>query len=245
MPVDTSELCAPLSRCGMPHANSTHSRPRATSPRASASTLPCSRGDRARRGRRGGRRPARAGGTSPRPRRLSDDVAPTRRAASTAHLDRVVDLGRRGERDLGRSARRAPGRRPARADAPTRAVDPVGRRSSADRVHGCRPPIVRGGRACGRSRRRSSSASRPAASPSSPPPSRAARVQARGVREVGLEQDAVLADRVDEVGQLVPVVLEPERGVELLAEVLRRQLLQLRRARRARSPTSRSRASRG
>ncbi len=34
--------CSPLSRCGMPQANSTTSRPRVTSPRASDSTLPCS-----------------------------------------------------------------------------------------------------------------------------------------------------------------------------------------------------------
>ena len=32
----------PLSRCGMPQANSTTSRPRATSPAASEATLPCS-----------------------------------------------------------------------------------------------------------------------------------------------------------------------------------------------------------
>ena len=42
MPAETSELCEPLRRCGIPHANSTQSRPRATSPRASSSTLPCS-----------------------------------------------------------------------------------------------------------------------------------------------------------------------------------------------------------
>ena len=34
--------CSPLSRCGMPQANSTTSSPRVTSPRASDSTLPCS-----------------------------------------------------------------------------------------------------------------------------------------------------------------------------------------------------------
>ena len=37
------------------------------------------------------------------------------------------------------------------------------------------------------------------------------RVHARRVGEVGLEENVVLADRLDEVGQLVPVVLEPER----------------------------------
>ena len=34
--------CSPLSRCGMPQANSTTSSPRVTSPRASDNTLPCS-----------------------------------------------------------------------------------------------------------------------------------------------------------------------------------------------------------
>src|SRR5579875_982115 len=52
------------------------------------------------------------------------------------------------------------------------------------------------------------------------------RVQARRVREVGLEEDRVLADRLDELGQLVAVVLEPERRVEVAPEVLRRRLLQ-------------------
>ena len=42
MPVDACSECAPFKRCGMPHANSTFSRPRATSPSASESTLPCS-----------------------------------------------------------------------------------------------------------------------------------------------------------------------------------------------------------
>ena len=42
MPRPTCSLNSPLMRCGMPHANSTTSRPRVTSPRASESTLPCS-----------------------------------------------------------------------------------------------------------------------------------------------------------------------------------------------------------
>ena len=42
-PVETSELDEPFRRFGMPQANSTFSMPRATSPRASSSTLPCSR----------------------------------------------------------------------------------------------------------------------------------------------------------------------------------------------------------
>ena len=40
--VEAFSVNPPLSRCGMPQANSTTSWPRATSPRASASTLPCS-----------------------------------------------------------------------------------------------------------------------------------------------------------------------------------------------------------
>ena len=40
--VDTPSLKPPLSRCGMPQANSITSRPRVTSPSASDSTLPCS-----------------------------------------------------------------------------------------------------------------------------------------------------------------------------------------------------------
>ena len=41
-PVETFSEKPPLSRCGMPQANSTTSRPRATSPAASEATLPCS-----------------------------------------------------------------------------------------------------------------------------------------------------------------------------------------------------------
>ncbi len=41
-PVDTFSENAPLSRCGMPQANSTTSAPRAISPAASEATLPCS-----------------------------------------------------------------------------------------------------------------------------------------------------------------------------------------------------------
>ncbi len=42
-PEETSELDHPFSRFGTPQANSTFSMPRATSPRASSRTLPCSR----------------------------------------------------------------------------------------------------------------------------------------------------------------------------------------------------------
>ena len=41
-PLETSVECAPFMRWGMPQANSTFSMPRATSPLASLSTLPCS-----------------------------------------------------------------------------------------------------------------------------------------------------------------------------------------------------------
>ena len=43
MPPPTLSLCWPLRSCGIPHANSTISTPRVSSPLASASTLPCSR----------------------------------------------------------------------------------------------------------------------------------------------------------------------------------------------------------
>ena len=42
MPRPTFSLNSPFSKCGMPHTNSTTSKPRVTSPRASESTLPCS-----------------------------------------------------------------------------------------------------------------------------------------------------------------------------------------------------------
>ena len=41
-PLDTSSENSPFNRCGIPQANSTTSRPRATSPRASSVTFPCS-----------------------------------------------------------------------------------------------------------------------------------------------------------------------------------------------------------
>src|SRR4051812_34243318 len=55
-----------------------------------------------------------------------------------------------------------------------------------------------------------------------------ARVEAGRVREVGLEQDPVLADGLDELRQPVAVVLEPEGRVDVALEVLRRRLLQSR-----------------
>jgi len=43
IPVEACSEYSPFSRWGIPHANSTTSRPRATSPSASERTLPCSR----------------------------------------------------------------------------------------------------------------------------------------------------------------------------------------------------------
>ena len=71
------------------------------------------------------------------------------------------------------------------------------------------------------------------------------RVEARRVGEVRLEEDAVLADRLDQVGQLVAVVLEPERGVQVASGSTPTASSPARRAPAARSPTSRSRAPRG
>ena len=48
MPGPAPSVYSPLRRCGMPQANSTTSRPRCTSPLASAKVLPCSE-DRSRR----------------------------------------------------------------------------------------------------------------------------------------------------------------------------------------------------
>ena len=73
MPVETSRLCEPFSRCGTPQANSTQSRPRATSPRGVVEHLAVLARDRSPPARRGARRPARAGGTSPRLRRLNGE----------------------------------------------------------------------------------------------------------------------------------------------------------------------------
>ena len=67
----------------MPQANSTFSMPRATSPRASASTLPCSRRHDARRDRRDARRAAARAGRASR-RGCSSGDAPQSRWASTA-----------------------------------------------------------------------------------------------------------------------------------------------------------------
>src|SRR6516225_9999657 len=52
------------------------------------------------------------------------------------------------------------------------------------------------------------------------------RVQAGRVREVGLEHDVVLADGVDEMLQVAAAGLEPERGIPVVPEVLRGELLE-------------------
>ncbi len=105
MPVPTASVYSPLSRCGMPQANSTTSSPRCTSPSASDSTLPCSAVTIAASSlavalqqlleaehhpgaaQRRGRGPGRPGGGGGR--------------------DRAVDLGRAGQRDARRSPRPA------------------------------------------------------------------------------------------------------------------------------------------
>ena len=138
MPRDTSELCEPFSRCGMPQANSTHSRPRATSPCASSSTLPCSRvtmrrevvAVRVDQLAEAEHQPRRAGSATTRPTR------PTRRPRPSP---RRRPRPRRRARPR-RSARRAPGRRRGPA-APERArdrsaADPVPDRVARAAVHG-------------------------------------------------------------------------------------------------------------
>ena len=98
---------AALEQVGTPHANSTFSSPRATSPRASESTLPCSDGDDRRElvampveqvaeGEQD-RRPLRERRGAPLPER------------SGGGFDGRVDLGGRGQIDRRRSAPRWPG----------------------------------------------------------------------------------------------------------------------------------------
>src|SRR4026208_1842879 len=100
MPPLTCSLKPPLSRCGMPVANSRFSRPRATSPSASVLTLPCSR--------------VRCAAVPP-PRRLEgvadaeEDLGPLADARRTPAEERLVrgrdggiDFLDRGEVDLAR-----------------------------------------------------------------------------------------------------------------------------------------------
>src|SRR6478735_8553325 len=222
MPADTSELCAPFRRCGMPHANSTQSSPRATSPRASSSTLPCSAVISAARSSR------RASTSSRRRniatlRRLSDEsrhsaaaATATLTAASTsadeANATSAVCTPRAGSKTGPRRAAAPSTRRPP-IQCPMVSTGVRLRLEAVEltgvlavdlllRLHRQRRHLVLHRR-------------------------ERLGVEAGGVREVGLEEDAVLADRLDEVGQLVARVLEPERGEHVRAEVLRRHLLHL------------------
>ena len=82
MPVETSELDEPCRRFGRPQANSTFSIPRATSPLASSSTLPCSRVTAAASSSRLALSSSRSAKSRP-ARRVSEDE-PHSRDASTA-----------------------------------------------------------------------------------------------------------------------------------------------------------------
>ena len=83
-PPDTSAEWAPLSRWGMPQANSTLSRPRATSPCASDATLPCSRVTMAASSSRSACSSSRSRNSIP--ARRPDGDSPQAAAASTASL---------------------------------------------------------------------------------------------------------------------------------------------------------------
>ncbi len=113
MPVETSELDDPFKRFGMPQANSTFSMPRATSPLASSSTLPCSRVTAAASSSRLASSSSRSRKSRP-ARRVSDDE-PHSRDASTA--DATTASTSAGEaRATSAVARPGPGRRPAPPD---------------------------------------------------------------------------------------------------------------------------------
>ena len=125
-PGDTSELWEPFSRCGMPQANSTHSRPRATSPRGVVEHLAVLARDdpgqlvavgvrsssRKRNMHAGPRAHATNRPSSPRPR-----PRPSRRRRPRSPTPARPR----------RSARRGPGRRPGavRAAAPPTARPPI------------------------------------------------------------------------------------------------------------------------
>ena len=98
-PVDACSLYSPLRRWGTPQANSMFSRARATSPRASAVTLPCSE-VRWRPAPCGWRRPARGSGTCTSLRR-DTEVARQAGKACPRHGDGGVDLVGGGQVDLG------------------------------------------------------------------------------------------------------------------------------------------------
>ena len=98
--VDTFSLKPPRTRAGMPQAYSTTSSPRCTSPAASSSTLPCSAviaaASSARRALTISRN---ANSTAVRRAR---DTSRHERAAAAADGHDGVDVGRRGERHVGR-----------------------------------------------------------------------------------------------------------------------------------------------
>ena len=108
-PVETPSEKPPLSRCGMPHANSTTSRPRVTSPSASESTLPCSavmsaasllaRVEQLAEGEQHLRALGQRGSPA------------TPAQASCARRTTSSTVGGRGEVDVGRRPGRSPGRR--------------------------------------------------------------------------------------------------------------------------------------
>ena len=124
-PCETFSLKLPFSSSGRPQANSTTSRPRAISPRASDSTLPCSRvrqaasasALRATRSRNVNSTCAR------RPSEVSRQPGNARVAASTARS--TVAASARATCACARSGRRVPDVAPARAALGRRAVDPV------------------------------------------------------------------------------------------------------------------------
>ena len=126
-PVETFSENPPLSRCGMPQANSTTSRPRATSPAASEATLPCSSVISCAISLAWDRMSSRNANSTE--ARLASETRRQVWKASLAACDRQVHLGRRGEVDL---AADLPGRRVVDVavalglTVPGLAADPVG-----------------------------------------------------------------------------------------------------------------------
>ncbi len=99
-PVEISELDEPFSWLRMPHANSTFSMPRATSPRASSSTLPCSRVTAAASSSRLASSSSRRRNREP-VRRVNEEELQARRRLDR-RLHGGVDLRGRCQGDLGR-----------------------------------------------------------------------------------------------------------------------------------------------
>ena len=99
MPVPTASVNSPFSRCGMPQANSTTSRPRCTSPSASDSTLPCSAVMIAESSLRS--RSSSSFSLNITRARRSGGVAAQAGHAAAAAATALLDLGGIGQRDLG------------------------------------------------------------------------------------------------------------------------------------------------